>query len=388
MELRSFGVTAHDAELMALRKWAVAQVASEYDVPNCKVGLEPVSQEVEDSFVSDCLKPLCKNLAHMLNHRILVRLYDQTDLCFEFNLDERLIGNSRLQALTSATGRAVMLTNEARAALNLPPVDGGDELVTPLNVIVGDNPKPSPQIMPVQDPGGAPQDGSYRTDQPPPPQEPKQLRKAAQNGSQDASAPIPQLLPGRRADMDRQRRNVDVYKGVVQKHFNRLNRSLTRGKARTDWDRWDREFSDDLDAELQRTVQAEGDVYMLKLASSDGFDMRQVQHYLRAMAEGAATAINATVRGEIDDLGLDEAMNRTAQHVSTAGTSLGARATIWAREEAARQSGTYEQRLKTWIADTDRHAEFDGDTVPIGEDWPSGFAPGSPPNCACSESIG
>jgi hypothetical protein len=37
-----------------------------------------------------------------------------------------------------------MLTNEARAKLNLPPVPGGDELITPANVIVGDNPKPSP----------------------------------------------------------------------------------------------------------------------------------------------------------------------------------------------------------------------------------------------------
>jgi hypothetical protein len=30
-----------------------------------------------------------------------------------------------------------MLTDEARARLNLPPVKGGDELVTPDNVIVG-----------------------------------------------------------------------------------------------------------------------------------------------------------------------------------------------------------------------------------------------------------
>ena len=273
--------------------------------------------------------------------------------------------------------------------MNLPPVAGGDELVTPLNVIVGDNPKPSPQIMPVQDPGKPPQDGSYRTDQPAPPQAPKALRKAAEDGSYEPMEPIPQYLPSRAADIQRQRRNIDIYKGVVQKHFNRLNRSLARkANTDTDWDRWDREFSDDLDRELQRTVQAEGDVYMIKLAVAEGFDMRRVQHYLRAMAEGAATAINQTVRQEIDELGLDDAMSRTASHVQTAGTSLGARSTMWAREEAARQSGTYEQRLKTWIADTDRHAEFDGDTVPIGEDWPAGFAPGSAPNCACSESVG
>jgi hypothetical protein len=115
--------------------------------------------------------------------------------------------------------------------------------------------------------------------------------------------------------------------------------------------------------------------------------MGEVQHYLQAMAEEAATAINDTIRGEIKDLGFDAAMNLAPQHVSSAGTSLGARSTIWAREEAARQSGTFQERVKTWIADTDRHAEFDGDTVALGDDWPAGFAPGSPPNCACSMSI-
>jgi hypothetical protein len=80
-------------------------------------------------------------------------------------------------------------------------------------------------------------------------------------------------------------------------------------------------------------------------------------------------------------------MGRAAQHVASAGTSLGATSTIWAREEAARQSGSFHQRVKSWIADTDRHAEFDGDTVALGDDWTSGFAPGSAPNCACSMSI-
>jgi hypothetical protein len=43
--------------------------------------------------------------------------------------------------------------------------------------------------------------------------------------------------------------------------------------------------------------------------------------------------------------------------------------------------------VKTWIADTDRHAEFDGDTVALDADWPAGFAPGGAPNCACTMSI-
>jgi hypothetical protein len=105
------------------------------------------------------------------------------------------------------------------------------------------------------------------------------------------------------------------------------------------------------------------------------------------MAEGAAEAINATIRGEIDDLGLKDALAKRAQHVASAGVGLGAGATRWAREEAARQSPDAAHRVKTWVADTNRHAEFDGDTVPIGSDWPAGFAPGTAPGCACTQSI-
>ena len=81
------------------------------------------------------------------------------------------MGDDRLTALVSATGRAVMTTNEGRAKLNLPPIKSGDELVTPMNVIVGDNPKPSPQIMPSTGPERA---GAGRVVR----EEPKALVKA------------------------------------------------------------------------------------------------------------------------------------------------------------------------------------------------------------------
>ena len=115
--------------------------------------------------------------------------------------------------------------------------------------------------------------------------------------------------------------------------------------------------------------------------------MRQVQHYLRAMAEGSAKAINDKIREEIDELGLEDALSKRAAHVESAGAGLGAGATRWAREEAARQSPFPESRVKTWIPHTKRHAEFGGQTVPLGDNWPAGFAPGSAPGCKCSMAI-
>jgi HK97 family phage portal protein len=377
MEMRSFGVSPRDAQMFEVRKWAVSQIAGAYGVPLGMVGLADDVKSAQSQFYGDTLPPLCEEMTKMLNLRILVRAYGWTDGCFEFNLDEKLMGDDRLKALTSATGRPVMLTNEARAKINLPPVDGGDELVTPMNVIVGDNPKPSPQIMPPQDPNGPEQDGSYR-------EQPKALVKAQEK--------LPQLHPARGDELKRQHRNIDLAKAAVERHLTRVERQLKKiaTKASTkatdgDWERWDREFTDDLERLLAPIVEVEGTKYAFKLAGE--FDMDLVANYLRAMADGMAKGINDNLRERIDSSGLDAALSRHSAHVESAGTSIGVTATTWAREEAARQSPGFQGRVKTWIADTARHAEFDGDTVPVDADWPAGFAPGGAPNCACTLSI-
>lgn len=379
MEMRSFGVSPKDAEMMAVRRWAIERVAALYGVPLGMVGLADNLAEAQKQFYADTLPPYCEDFTKFLSQRILVRLYNWTEGCFEFNLDEKHMGDDRLAALTSASGRPVLLTNEARAMVNRPPVDGGDELVTPLNVIVGENPKPSTDVMPIQDPNKPAQDGSYREE----PQ--KALVKAAD--------PLPQLSPRRQSDLERQHRNIDLAQAAIARHFNRLEKKL-RSKAgqpegnparNMDWARADREFTDDLHRAVEQIVEKEGEIYAFKLAGQ--FDMRRVKNYLRAMAEGAAEAINQTVRDEISELGLEDALARRETHVASAGIGLGAGATRWAREEAARQSPGTEHRVKVWIPNTQRHAEFGGQTVPLGDPWPAGFAPGSAPGCACSMAI-
>ena len=72
------------------------------------------------------------------------------------------------------------------------------------------------------------------------------------------------------------------------------------------------------------------------------FDMRRVENYLRAMADGTAEGINDTIRDEIDEHGLDGAWSMRGRARRSAGAGLGAAATIWAREEAARQAPGFE----------------------------------------------
>jgi HK97 family phage portal protein len=405
-ELRSFGVSPQDAQMLEVRRWAVERVATAFGVPLAIVGLGTGRAEnladAQAQLYTDTLLPYCQDFSKMLDQRILVRAYNWTDGAFEFSFDEKLMGNDRLRALTSASGRAVMLTNEARAKLNLPPIEGGDELVTPLNVIVGDNPKPSPQVMPTQDPGGPPQDGSQREN---PPKAltthhlgalgdvlQRQIDLAAhvidRKASEDVT-PLPQLHPSRKAELDRQLRNIDEFQAVAVHHFDRLTKALERTQRAKadppDWRRWDREFADDIHKTLETMIAREGTLYAFKLGGK--FDTGQVENYLRAMAEGSAEAINSTIRDEVKTIGIEGAIARFPAHVESAGTGLGANATRFARTEAARQSPTPELRVKTWIPHTARHAQFGGQTVPLGDDWPAGFAPGTAPGCKCSMTI-
>lgn len=71
----------------------------------------------------------------------------------EFNLDEKLRASFEEKAAitTQAVGGPWMTRNEARAQNNLPAVDGGDELLIPLNTSIGtesdlveDNEPPTP----------------------------------------------------------------------------------------------------------------------------------------------------------------------------------------------------------------------------------------------------
>jgi hypothetical protein len=141
-----------------------------------------------------------------------------------------------------------MVTNEARAKLNLPPIDGGDELVTPMNVIVGDNPKPSPQVMPVQDPNAPAQDGSHR-------EQPKALRRPRNTPAQGRPGA---QLPQHRPRAGRRRAPLRPPRALARKQ---------KAKA-IDWARWDREFSDDIHQLVDRhRREVEGSIYAFKLSA-------------------------------------------------------------------------------------------------------------------------
>lgn len=387
MVYKQGGVTPEDAEMIAGRVWNQDLTASLYGMKH----VPPEGEEERKQFYADVLPPITEILAAFLDLHVLVNEYNASDHYFEFNMDEKLMGDDRLKALTSAAGAPPLTRNEARARLNLPAKEGGDELITPLNVTVGG--KPSPQVMPVQNPTGPPQDGSHRTEDAPVP------AGRSLNGYKEMERyPIDlrppeskQLLLPRRAAKERRRDEAaNDFQDAIRGFLSHMERSLkSKGmdaKAVND-DRWNERLAKELELAARRHVQREGEITAARLASS--FDMSQTKNYLRTVSSNKAREIvealqialaSAASSAEIFKTGRDVAAPRAAM---TFATSLNKFAT----KEAGEQDPNSELRSKTWIVTSSNsdHPEMDGESVPLGETFSNGEdgPPADHPGCQC-----
>ena len=97
------------------------------------------SKDNARALYAECLGPVIQMLQQRINAFLLPKLGAEPGTYVVFDLEEKLKGSfeERAQIFQSAVGAPWMTRNEARAANDLPPVDGGDELITPLNVTEG-----------------------------------------------------------------------------------------------------------------------------------------------------------------------------------------------------------------------------------------------------------
>lgn len=154
MVWRDVSFNPAELEYLGARKLTRAEVASAYHVDPSLVGaLESGNLAAADSahtrLYQDTFSPLCNFVDEELTLQLLPdfepgeEAFDRFYL--ESDLDAKLQGDFATEA--EATSRAVggpwLLRNEARARRNLPPVDGGDELIVPLNVTTGGRGSPA-----------------------------------------------------------------------------------------------------------------------------------------------------------------------------------------------------------------------------------------------------
>jgi HK97 family phage portal protein len=372
------------AQMLEQRKYILEKCAQVFGIP---IGLLDGSigdiEAQTANLYQDVLPPLCDQIQSFMNLHVLKIEYPTEDLWYEFDLKSKLRGDNqaRLAQLVSVSGGPILTRNEARGMEGLEALDDpeADELITPLNVTVGG--KPSPHVMPVQDPNGPPQDGSHRSEVPVP-EEPSEdpPAKSASVETKASELEVKAITLARRANQERRRDNyASDYEGVFSRHFSRQQKTM-QSKAAESADaaseRWNEELASDLLTAFNRQVGHEGDVAATRLGLA-GFDMGQVKHYLEAKAQNIAQNVNEAT---VANLQAKEATTADVFDVARSeravnlGMTISTQLSGFSHTEAAKQDPTVSQRMKTWYVTSakSRHPELDGETVPLFNEFSNG----------------
>ena len=151
MTLKRIDFTAAEQQYVESAKLSFSTVASAFHVNPTMVGILDNAnfsnvREFRRMLYGDTLGPLLAEIEARLNTFLLPMLgMDSAVRYVEFNIGEKLQGSFEEQAKVMQTmvGAPIMSRNEGRARFNLPRIDGGDELITPLNVLVGGQASPT-----------------------------------------------------------------------------------------------------------------------------------------------------------------------------------------------------------------------------------------------------
>lgn len=131
LKYEAMAVTAIDAQLVEQLNYTAQDVCRCFAVPAWKIGAGPSapytsSEATNLQYLADCLQAHIETLEFALDDGLGLPPTQRTELDESSLL--RLDTATRINVLTAATKGGIMTVNEARAALNLAPVDGGDDI--------------------------------------------------------------------------------------------------------------------------------------------------------------------------------------------------------------------------------------------------------------------
>ncbi len=162
MEFKAHAFSSRENQYIDARKLTREEAAAAYHIPPPMVGIldhatfSNISEQHKNLY-QDTLGPWLTMLTQELEMQLVPEFADVDGLYLEFNLAQKLRGSLEEQAssLQTAVGGPWLTRNEARARQNLPAIDGGDELIVPLNVIAGGQASPTdsaPKALPMMTP--------------------------------------------------------------------------------------------------------------------------------------------------------------------------------------------------------------------------------------------
>lgn len=374
MQLVPSGFSARESEWVEVAKLSQATVAAAYHVNPTMIGMLDNAnysnvKEFRKSLYGDSLGPIIKHITAHLNQHLLPLLgVDNREFFYEFNIASQLQSTPEEQAavFSSSVGGPWLTRNEVRAMQNLPLIDGGDELIVPLNVVEGGLASPrdtAPKMETV-------------------------LKKSA---PESVKVKSPELVD----DEDRA-----LIESVLAAHFDRQAKTIASligaGKQWWNQERWDSELA----ADLLPTIQDLSTRVGKDAAASLGFkpsdyDVGRTKSYLIAVAESRSRWINNATKKRLDEaLNMGDAELTDAEIASSefesmkenrvlaAAGSITAGVAGFAASEAGRQLAPT-KAVKTWLVSSGNprpsHSAMDGEKVPLNDVFSNGMKwPGDP----------
>ena len=379
MEIKPYQFNAKEAQYAETKQLSREDVAAAYHVNpsliwHTNTQTFASAKDNARALYSDCLGPTLQMLQQRINTFLLPMLGAVPNTYVEFDLTEKLKGSfeERAAILQSAVGGPYMTRNEARADSNLPPVDGGDELIVPMNVNNGiDNPAVAENDSP-------------------------KMRYISRK-SKDVIR-----IKGRADDKE----NEEVT-DVITKFLKRQSRSvIPKIGAKDDWwdeDRWNKELADDLYPVMMNVSIHHGKATAKEIGTE--YYPGKTENYIRTVAEGRAKGINFTTKKKLDEVLEGEHEEEDIKHVyevregadaERLGLSIATVSACWAIGEACNQAkdqGFIATIYKTWVTGENPrpdHAAMAGETVDIdsrfsnGADWPGDDILGPDGTCGCN----
>ena len=383
MEIKPYQFNSKDAQYAETKQLSREDVAAAYHV-NPSLIWHTATQTYASAkdnaraLYADCLGPTIQMLQQRINSFLLPMLGADPDTYVVFDLSEKLKGSfeERASILQSAVGGPYMTRNEARADMDLPPIDGGDDLIVPMNVNNGiDNPAVTEEES----------------------EEPK-MRYVSKKSAETV------LIKAKADDTE----NEEVTK-ALQKFFKRQAKSiLPKVGAKKEWwdeERWNSELTEDLDPILFAISANHGESTASELGTE--YYPGKTVNYIKALTEGRAKAINSATKEKLDKVISEnpEDLEKEIDHVyevregkdaTLLGETLATVVVGWALGEACRQAkdqGYQATVYKTWVTGEnprEDHAAMNGETVPVdgkfsnGADWPGDDVLGPDGTCGCN----
>ena len=387
MQYRPISSSMRDAQYLESFQLSREVVATAYGIPVGLLGLGNPNyaslSEQHRQLYSDCLAPWLVRIQEGLEQQLLPEFDVPDSTYLEFNIGAKLAGSFVEQAavLQASVGAPYLSRNEARARLNLPPIDGGDELVTPLNVITGGQASPQDSVSDERILAGAASAELVgkadicthgKSDEGKADAKPNHAKLTRQRRIQrERTAAAEEFHAALSATLKRQSRSVVSKLGA---------KSKTGIKATADEvfspERFNAELAADLKPEIKKLARR-------MAATVADWDPDNAEDYFDTIAGSMAASFNEATFERLDALLEDEdAASEDVEDLFDTiidGTALSIAASLatsvgeFARSEAAAAADLPD---KTWVTTSGNprgsHAALNGSTVARNETFPNG----------------